>query len=215
MNVDKLFGAAIALVSWFLINVPRHPSGQSQSAKNDGVGDIGIETGQGDGCRLFLGGRFTPESDTVPGCPLRQQPSDPADPGHWHPHHPQQLRNEHPEHHRHQDRHGPAAERPAAVGGIGRRPERPVQHGHGYAQHGGLLRVPGDHELDSIRGGGSGPAGPCRSGPDHLLRLPHHRHSGPAGGHRHFIIDLIWLNHKPREVLLHNFYHIFSPIFCL
>lgn len=38
--------------------VPRHPSGQSQSAKNDGVGDIGIETGQGDGCRLFLGGRF-------------------------------------------------------------------------------------------------------------------------------------------------------------
>ena len=33
--------------------VPRHPSGQSQSAKNDGVGDIGIETGQGDGCRLF------------------------------------------------------------------------------------------------------------------------------------------------------------------
>ena len=38
--------------------VPRHPSGQSQSAKNDGVGEIGIETGKADGCRLLLGGRF-------------------------------------------------------------------------------------------------------------------------------------------------------------
>jgi len=39
------------------------------------------------------------------------------------------------------------------------------------------------------------------------------RHDGAKFAH--FIIDLIWLNHKPREVLLHNFYHIFSPIFCL
>lgn len=38
--------------------VPRHPSGQSQSAKSDGVGSIGIETDERDGCRLFLGGRI-------------------------------------------------------------------------------------------------------------------------------------------------------------
>ena len=38
--------------------VPRHPSGSPSRQKMTESAILGIETGQGDGCRLFLGGRF-------------------------------------------------------------------------------------------------------------------------------------------------------------
>ncbi len=57
----------------------------------------------------------------------------------------------------------------------GRRAERTVQHRHGYAEHGGLLRLSRHHEPDPLRRSGAGPEGSRRGGSYHLLRLPAHR----------------------------------------